>query len=232
MPLRVIAAVAWLMVALGAAAQSGVVKCIDPAGNTTYQDAPCEPGQAGRSVELPKAEDRALTEPWEAAAREGRVIRGMPKRWVLRARGAPLEIRPGSIRDEATEIWRYAARGGVYLVGFSGPDVAWTREETAPIQPADPGKGTTDAGKAKADSAKEAVNPGTRGPQNRRFVISGRYCEHVFAEIGAADRQEPVPGLPGAVRYFYEPRVGDPLMRTAFMCVEGRVAEVERTVVR
>ncbi len=224
---QMVLAAALFVVAVDVLAQSNVVKCIDPSGNTTYQDAPCEAGQAGRSVDLPKAEDRTAAEPWEAAAREGHVIRGMPKRWVLRARGAPQEIRPGSIRDEATEIWRYAERGGAFLVGFAGPDVAWTREDAMAATPA--GKGKDAAGMG---AGAGAADPGARGPHNRRFVIVGRYCQHVFAEIGAADRQEPAASPPGALRYVYEPREGDLQMRTAFTCAGGKVVDVERTVVR
>jgi hypothetical protein len=81
---------------------------------------------------------------------------------------------------------------------------------------------------------------GIRGAQNRRFVIAGRFCEHVFAEIGAADREEPLPpaaaeaaaASASGVRYYYEPKDGDPQMRTVFSCVGGKVADVERTVVR
>jgi hypothetical protein len=64
----------------------------------------------------------------------------------------------------------------------------------------------------------------------------------VFAEIGAADHEEalapaeagsdapPVAG--GGKRYFYEPAAGDPSMRTVFTCADGKVADVERTVVQ
>ena len=77
-----------------ARAQASVVKCVDADGNVTYQDSPCTPGQAGRPLALPKAEAREDTSAWEAAARDARVVKGMPKRWVLKSRGAPAEIRP------------------------------------------------------------------------------------------------------------------------------------------
>ena len=71
-------------------------------------------GEAGRTVELPKAETREDTSAWEAAAREaGRVVRGMPKRWVLRSRGAPAEIRPGDRargRDRGVALRRQGRR--------------------------------------------------------------------------------------------------------------------------
>jgi len=63
-------------------------------------------------------------------------------------------------------------------------------------------------------------------------VIAGRYCEHVFTEIGPADREETLTGAAPAKRYFYEPAPGDPSMRTVFSCVDGRVGDVERTMVR
>ena len=199
-----------------AAAQS-VTKCVDADGNITYQDSACTGGQAGRAMILPKAESRDDTKAWEAAAREARVITGMPKRWVLRARGAPLEIRPGTARDNATEVWRYGGRDGAMLIGFSGPDVVWQRDE-ALVQDLLPSKG--------------GIAPAATGAQNRRFVISGRYCEHVLAEIGPADRQEPIAAPVTGTRYFYDPNAGDPQMRTTFSCIGGKVADVERIVVR
>lgn len=262
-----------LCLASHALAQS-VVKCVDTAGNVTYQNSPCERGQAGRPIEPPKAETREDNSAWEAAARDGRVLKGMPKRWVLRARGNPAEIRPGGAREEASEVWRYAARdGGAMLVGFTGGDVAWVREDTrsgaAPTWPAGaptgPGAGGTAASSPSgaggasgataaappaaqasaapsgslastgASTAGARTNAAIRGPQNRRFVIAGRYCEHVFAEIGPADREEALPGGadPGTGRrYVFEPAPGDASMRTVFSCIDGRVADVERTLVR
>ncbi|MEO8754045.1 MAG: DUF4124 domain-containing protein [Casimicrobiaceae bacterium] len=218
-----------LLLAPGAGAE--VVKCIDVNGNITYQDVPCTGGQAGRKVELPKSESLEDTSAWEAAARDARVVKGMPKRWVLRSRGAPVEIRPPAAREDATEVWRYAAKDGALLIGFAGPNVAWIRDESA-TRAAPPPPGAADNAAAKAT---------TRGAQNRRFVIAGRFCEHVFAEIGSADREEPlattaadaapVAAAPGT-RYIYEPQAGDPQMRTVFSCVGGKVADVERTVVK
>ena len=212
------------LMAIGSAtlAPAQVVKCVDADGNVTYQDSPCTSGQSGRSVELPKAETREDTSAWEAAARDAKVVRGMPKRWVLRSRGAPAEIRPGNVREDATEVWRYTVKDGNLLVGFAGGDVAWVREDAA--------------SRAAPPPATPPATPpaaATRGPHNRRFVIAGRYCEHVFAEIGAADREEPLTGAPApGVRYTYEPQPGDPSMRTVFTCVDGKVADVERTMVK
>lgn len=206
-----------------ALAQATLVKCVDADGNVTYQDSPCTAGQTGRNVDLPKAESKEDTSGWEAAAAQARVVRGMPKRWVLRARGAPGEIRPGTAREEASEVWRYGGKDAL-VVGFAGPNVAWVREENA--QPA------AAAPAATASNASATTTP-LRGAHNRRFVIAGRYCEHVFAEIGPADREEPLPAAGAAARrYIYEPQAGDPSMRTVFSCVEGKVADVERTMVR
>jgi Domain of unknown function (DUF4124) len=221
------AGLALTLFAIAAGGQGSVIKCIDADGNITYQDVPCTAGQAGRAIDLPKAETREDTSAWEAAARDARVVNGMPKRWVLRARGAPIEIRPASAREEATEVWRYVVKDGSMLVGFAGSNVAWVRNEAA-VRAAAP--------------AATGGSVATRGAQNRRFVIPGRFCEHVFAEIGAADREElldsppPTAGAatpaPADRRYFYEPQAGDPQMRTVFSCVGGKVADVERTVVR
>jgi len=227
--LRIAIGIACAAVALHVEAQ-GVVKCIDRDGNVTYQDSPCTGGQSGRSVELPKAETREDTSAWEAAARDGRVIRGMPKRWVLRSRGAPLEIRPGGPREDASEVWRYPGKEGVLLVGFAGPNVGWVRDEPVPRA----GSGPAPAAAAGTKEGSGAAGAATRGAQNRRFVIEGRDCEHVWAEIGVADREDPTVSGAGTAgrRYVYEPREGDPAMRTVFSCVNGKVTDVERTLVR
>ena len=108
-------------------------------------------------------------------------MRGMPKRWVLRAKGAPYEIRPPTAREDASEVWRYADRGkNAIIVGFAGPEVAWVRDDASPPPGAKPAAPvpTTPAAVPLAP-AKSA----TQGAQNRKFVLPGRYCEHVFAEI-------------------------------------------------
>ncbi len=210
-----------------------VVKCLDAAGNVTYQNSPCEKGQAARPIEMPKAENLDDTSAWETAASESKVVRGMPKRWVLRSRGAPAEIRRGGPREGASEVWRYGGTdSAALLVGFRGEDVVWVRDDARPAAPA------TTLPPAADTPRQAAAAPGsvsTRGPQNRRFVIAGRYCEHVFAEIGVPDREVPVAATataPAGVRYYYEPASGDPSMRTVFSCIDGRVADVERTLVR
>ena len=223
------AAVAVLLAAPAARAQASVVKCVDVDGNVTYQDSPCIGGQAGRAVALPKAETREDTSAWETAARDARVVKGMPKRWVLKARGTPAEIRPGAPREDVSEVWRYAGKDGVTLVGFAGPNVAWVRDDGATgVRPAP-------APAAAAAPALAAAAAPIVGAHNRRFVIAGRHCEHVFAEIGPADRQVPLAAGTGAgagVRYTYEPGDGDRQMRTVFSCIGGKVADVERTVVQ
>ena len=239
-----------------------VLKCVDAAGNVTYQNTPCDKGQAARPIEMPKAENRDDTSTWEVAAHEGKVVAGMPKRWVLRARGAPAEIRAGGPREAASEVWRYVGTDGVpWLVGFQGEQVTWVREDgrplpaaasggvpaTAPgpasvparaLPPASTGTATVAPPLPAPASGPALGSAGTsaiRGPQNRRFVIAGRYCEHVFAEIGTADREEPLAATGNASaarRYVYEPAPGDPGMRTVFSCIDGRVADVERMLVR
>ncbi len=214
------------------AATQGVVKCVDADGNVTYQNFNCTGGQAGRPVTLPKAESRDEASLWEAAAKDARVVVGMPKRWVLRARGTPVEIRPGLPRDNATEVWRYAPRESVtLLVGFAGSNVAWLRDDAAGRDSATGAAGVAAAGNPASAPAAAVADSSTRGAQNRRFVIAGRYCEHVFAEIGNADRQEALPGNNVGIRYFYDPQGGDPKMRTTFSCIGGKVADVERTLV-
>jgi hypothetical protein len=230
------ALLAWMLAAAAASVSAqSIVRCVDVNGNVTYQDAPCTKGEAGRSVDLPKAETREDTTAWEEAARAGRVVRGMPKRWVLRAKGAPYEIRPPAAREEASEVWRYA--GPAIIVGFAGPNVAWVRDDTSPApataKPAAPAAAAASAAKPK---------PSVQGAQNRKFVLPGRYCEHVFAEIGAADREETVSAPPASEdaqpttetvkRYIYDPTEADPSMRTVFTCMDGKVVDVERTMVQ
>ena len=157
----------------------------------------------------------------------------MPKRWVLKARGTPAEIRPGAPREDVSEVWRYAGKDGTTLVGFAGPNVAWVRDDGA--APARPAPAATPAAAPAAAPAVAAAAAPIVGAHNRRFVIAGRHCEHVFAEIGPADRQAPLAGGTGAgagVRYTYEPGDGDRQMRTVFSCIGGKVADVERTVVQ
>lgn len=217
-----------LLASAAAVFAQGVVKCVDGDGNVTYQDSNCTGGQAGRPVTLPKAESRDEANLWEAAAKDARVVVGMPKRWVLRARGTPVEIRAGTKQDDATEVWRFAPRDGVTLrVGFAGSNVAWIRDDAAARE----GAAGSPPGAPAGTAATAVAEASTRGAQNRRFVIAGRYCEHVFAEIGNADRQEALPGANAGTRYFYEPQSGDPRMRTAFSCVGGKVADVDRTMV-
>ena len=235
------AILAWMLAAATAAASAqSIVKCVDAAGNVTYQDPPCTKGESARNVELPKAETREDTTAWEEAARSARVVRGMPKRWVLRSKGAPYEIRPPTAREDATEVWRYAERGGAaIIVGFAGPNVAWVRDDAAPV----PAKPAAPPAPAPAAASAATPKPSAQGAQNRKFVLPGRYCEHVFAEIGAADREEALSAAAAsgdaaattaesAKRYFYDPAAGDPSMRTVFTCVDGKVVDVERNVVQ
>jgi hypothetical protein len=238
------AILAWMLAAATAAASAqSIVRCVDAAGNVTYQDSPCTKGESGRAVELPKAETREDTTAWEEAAAKARVVRGMPKRWVLRSKGAPYEIRPPTAREDATEVWRYAERGGAaIIVGFAGPNVAWVRDDTAPVPASKPAAPVTPAPPPPVAAA--TPKPSVKGAQNRRFVLPGRYCEHVFAEIGAADREEQLAAPPPSgdaqattatespKRYFYDPAADDPSMRTVFTCVDGKVVDVERTLVQ
>ena len=55
--------------------------------------------------------------------------------------------------------------------------------------------------------------------------IENARAERIGAEGAAA------PTTAG-VRYYYEPAEGDPQMRTVFSCIGGKVADVERTLVR
>ena len=81
-----------------------VYKCVAAGGHITYQQTPCAGGQRGTTVELeesvalPPSGDDTL---WSAAARDKRVIVGMPKPFVIAALGRPGEIR-GTARAPGT----------------------------------------------------------------------------------------------------------------------------------
>src|SRR4030095_14606436 len=111
-------------------------------------------------------ETREDTTTWEEAARSARVVRGMPKRWVLRSKGAPYEIRQPTAREDATEVWRYAERGGAaIIVGFAGPTVAWVRDDSAPV-PASKPPALPAPPPAAASTA--TPKPSVQGAQNRK----------------------------------------------------------------
>jgi hypothetical protein len=211
------AGLALTLFAIAASGQGSVIKCIDADGNITYQDVPCTAGQAGRAVDLPKAETREDTSAWEAAACARRQRHAEA---LVLARGAPSRSGPHR-RAKGHRSLALCGEGRLVAGRICGSNVVWVRNEGF-ARPHPP-----------APAATAATSP--RGRKNRRFS-AGRAS--VFAEIGAADRETLAPSdtgttpAPAGKRYVYEPQAGDPQMRTVFSCIGGKVADVERTVVR
>ena len=213
-------------------ARGQIVKCTDTSGHVTYQQAPCAAGQQGRAMELVKDEAPADAASWGVAADAGRVVPGMPKRWVMRARGAPPDIRPATPAEKATEIWRYPQTATVLAVGFTGDAVAWVREEprlAAPAVAATPPVASPPAASTR------------RSAENRSSIARGQTCDSVLAAMGPPDRKEGVqisaatlggPDiLAAASKYIYDAGA-DANARTAFTCLGGKVADVERAGAR
>lgn len=210
------------------AAGAQIFKCVDSAGRTTYQQAPCLGGQQGKELQL-QTDNGSTRGPdagprWSAIAAERRVVTGMPKPWVVQAMGPPKETRPPRNGESGSEVWVYPSPEGTLRVGFIGDSVAWNRKDASDAAPA-----VGDAEKMRRFAARGAVK-------------AGRDCNEAVADLGPPDREEPVidvdptsgrarPGPP-TVRYTYEPAAGDPHSRTSFTCMENRVIDVERTLVR
>ena len=191
------------------------------------------PGDA-RGTRIEIAPDNGATrEPaeletqWTAAARNGQVLAGMPKRFVRDAYGVPAEVRAGTSADRASEIWVFRNPGGARRVGFLDGRVAWERGEdasSAPPTPDEPGDTS-----ARRDAAPLAA---------RRQIAGGRDCGSVINEAGRPDHSEGIqvaiagPGgqtvLTPAMRHVYDDDGGSPSRTVAFTCVNGLVGEVER----
>jgi len=129
-----------------AAQAATVYRCADAVGQVTYQQEPCASGTKGRAVEiLPDnglARDSATLESqWGAAAKQGVVSLGMPRRYVRDALGTPAETRQGLPVERATEVWTYRYGDGARRIGFLDGRVTWDRAgdgNTLPAQPAAP----------------------------------------------------------------------------------------------
>ena len=228
-----------LLVLAGSDARGQIVKCTDPSGHVTYQQAACAAGEHGRAIDIKPDEALLAPTPWETAADAGRVLPGMPKRWVLRARGRPPDIRAATRTEQATEIWRYPQATTVLTVGFTGDAVVWVRDEPRPV--AAPGVAPASAAAPAVAPASAATAPlaatGPRSAENRNSIERGRTCDSVLAAMGPPDRTEGVQVsaatlggpdiLVAATRYSYDAGAAAN-ERTAFTCLSGKVAEVER----
>jgi hypothetical protein len=200
--------------AVSAPASAQVYKCVDSANRVTYQQAPCPAAAKGGRVELfvdngssrGTADDEAQ---WQSAAREHTVIVGMPRRWVQQALGAAREMRPGRPGDNAAEVWTYPRDDDVLRIGFASGVVTWHRVEPA------------------AEGSPQEVARAAQRPA----VARGQSCGQVLSDLGNPSSDEQASIGPGAAarRYVWEPAPGDANARTIVLCVNGSVAQVERT---
>lgn len=208
---------------IATATHAQVYKCVDRNGHTTYQQSPCSGGQQGGAVELvdpvtarpggPDARPGGPDALWSAAAREQRVIAGMPKPYVTEALGAPTNIRAPRAGEIGSEMWVYVKPAQTTRIGFQNNLVAWVRSD-APEKP---------AGSAAVASDRET--------RVRDGLAVGKTCTAAIADAGAPDREEPlVAGNTTGARYVYTFDAGNANAYAAFVCLNGRVTSVERYI--
>ena len=227
---RLVLAIALVVLACPAHAQ--VFKCVDAVGRTTYQQSPCAKNEKGTKVELAtdngeSKDSAALEAQWSAAAKEGRIVPGMSKRFVQNAYGIPTEVRPGSTADRASEIWSYKNPGGSSRrIGFLDGRVSWERADDASTEPPmadEPG-----------DTQARRETPAVAA---RRTIAPGGDCGQIFGAAGKPDRSEGVQiaaAGPGgktvqapAMRHIYDDD-GSGTRNMAFTCLGNIVTDVER----
>ena len=208
-------------IALAAPATAQVYKCVDKSGHTTYQQSPCGGGQQGGTVELKESVTirPAGTEAmWSAAAREQRVVVGMPKPFVTEALGSPGEIRAPRSGESGTEVWIYTKAGQTMRVGFVNNAIAWMRSDSTAPEPRSP--------------ATPVGSPGVeREARVRDALAVGKTCSAALADAGPPDREEPLSaGTTSGARYVYVFDAANANAFAAFICLNGRVTSVERYV--
>jgi hypothetical protein len=205
-----------MLVASHAAAQ--IYKCVDRSGHTTYQQSPCTGGQKGGEVELKESlsiNPGGSEAVWSTAAREQRVVVGMPKPFVTEALGKPSEIRAPRSGETGSEVWVYARAAGTTRYGFVDNAVAWIRSEVPEAQRATP-------------PTEKAMDRETRV---RNALGVGKACTAVLQDAGPADREEPlVAGALSGMRYVYAFDPANANAFAAFVCLNGRVTSVERFI--
>ncbi len=209
--------------ALAGVAQGQVYKCVDRSGHTTYQQSPCGGSQQGGAVDLKEpvsvpSDTNAAA--WSSAAREQRVVVGMPKPFVTQALGTPTQIRAPRSGESGSEVWVYNKNGQTTRVGFIENAIAWMRSD-APAAPAD----------ARASGATLAPNGAQREARIREALVVGKTCTAALQDAGNPDREEPlVAGNTTGARYIYTFDAGNANAFAAFVCLNGRVTSVERYV--
>jgi len=219
------AAAAIVTLALSSPVLSQVYKCVDRAGHTTYQQSPCTGGQQGGTVELKEpvtVRQDGNDALWSAAAREQRVVVGMPKPFVTQAFGSPAQIRAPRTGESGSEVWVYNRNGQTTRVGFINNVIAWLRSDAAAAA-------ATDARAAPAVNA--SGGPADREARIREALVVGKTCTAALQDAGNPDREEPlVAGNTTGARYIYTFDAGNANAFAAFVCLNGRVTSVERYV--
>jgi Domain of unknown function (DUF4124) len=218
------ATAAIVAVALIAPAAAQVYKCVDKSGHTTYQQSPCTGGQQGGTVKL---EESVTVRPaggeamWSAAAREQRVVVGMPKPFVTEALGTPAEIRAPRSGESGTEVWVYTKSGQTTRLGFVNNALAWMRTDSAAKE-----------SRAQAPPAASGASSGSdREARIREALAVGKTCAAALQDAGTPDREEPLSaGTTTGARYVYQLDAANPNAFAAFVCLNGRVTSVERYV--
>lgn len=212
------------IVALGLAAPAiaQVFKCVDPNGHTTYQQSPCSGGQRGGTVELKESVTNtpgAGESVWSAAAREQRVVVGMPKPFVTEALGKPAQIRAPRAGEAGNEVWVYSRSGQATRLGFLDNAVAWVLNDSPAPE-----------SRAKSPAASDASG-GDREARVRDALVVGKNCTAALQDAGPPNREEPLAaGTSSGARYVYTFDAANANAFAAFICLNGRVTSVERYV--
>jgi hypothetical protein len=218
--MKATAVIVALMLAAPAVAQ--VYKCVDKGGQTTYQQSPCTGGQQGGTLKLEESvTNRASGSEamWSAAAREQRVVVGMPKHFVTEALGSPAEIRAPRSGEAGSEVWVYSKAGQTTRLGFLNNSVAWMRGDT----PAPEARAAVPSAGGSADSDRET--------RVRDALAVGKTCIAALQDAGPPDREEPLSaGTFSGARYVYQFDQANANALAAFVCLNGRVTSVERYV--
>lgn len=207
---------------LGTPALGQVYKCVDKSGHTTYQQSPCAGGQQGGTVKLEESVTNRASGGealWSAAAREQRVVVGMPKHFVTEALGSPVEIRAPRSGEAGSEVWLYSKAGQTTRLGFLNNAVAWTR-------------GDSPAPEARAPAPSAGGSPDAdRETRVRDALAVGKTCIAALQDAGTPDREEPLSaGTFSGARYVYQFDQANANALAAFVCLNGRVTSVERYV--
>jgi hypothetical protein len=201
-----------LALGIGSGAQAQVYKCVDRAGRTTYQQAPCADAQKGGRVELmlgngsSQGSEGDGDREWSERAQRKEVRAGMPRAYVVRAYGTPQEMRPGRPRENASEVWLYKRSDLELAVGFSKGVVAWTNEP------------------AKLDIEPDPL------PSRRQLATVNRACGELAAEMGepnsVSKSLDDQSGRTVELRQ-WDPAPGD-RETTIVTCLDGKVLRVDR----